>query len=417
MEIIKISKEEFDTFAETQDYYNIWQTSKYGAMAQTLGYDVEYIAFKNQSKTVGASLILSRLVYMGFRIHYMPRGMIINYSDKDLLKSALNELKRFLFREKSLGIYLDPLILKSTRNRKGEIIETYNTNDIFKIFRRAGADYLERNLYFEGFHPRFYAYLNLTKKSPEKFFKSLSKQTKNKLRKAAKFGVEIFKDQTNNVENLFAFVSNYSKRPITYYQELVNNFKENCEIYYAKVNTEKYVQNSKILYEKEIEDNDYLTNTIQSTGYKGVNMRTVLNKKMESDKVLASFKQHMVTSTDLLRNHPEGLVIGAVIVIREKNTIHFFEEYQDKNYRNLNALTLLRWKILEKYLELNIDKIDFGAVTGEFDKTKNSLYGLTEAKTAFQGQIEEYIGEFGIIINKTMYSLYAGSDEKQTLTI
>lgn len=417
MDIIKISKEQFDQFAETAEYQNIWQTSKYGNAMMTLGYDTEYIGFFYHGKMLGASVLLSKIVYMGFKHHYMPRGLVTNYNDIDLVKASLRELKRFLYKEKSLGVNFDPLILKSIRSPKGEIILDNNLNNLYKAIRRCGADYLEKNLYFEGIQPRFYAALRLKSESTEKFFKSLSKQTKNKLRKSVKYGVEIYQDQTENIDELFSFFSKYSNHPINYYQELKNNFKDDFEVYYAKVNTERYMQNSKILYEKETEDNDFLTNTIQSDGYKGINMRKVLNKKMESDKILASFKQHMITATDLLKNYPTGITIAAFIIIKEKKTIHILEEYQDKTYSNLNPLALLRWKLIEKCIDQRFEKIDFGPVTGEFDKTKNQYYGLTEAKTRFHGEVEEYIGEFGIIVNKTMYSLYAGSGEKQKLMV
>ena len=37
------------------------------------------------------------------------------------------------------------------------------------------------------------------------------------------------------------------------------------------------------------------------------------------------------------------------------------------------------------------------------------MHGINEAKLAFRGSILEYIGEFGIMTNKTMYNLYLAS--------
>ena len=226
MDVIKITKEQFDTFTASAEYQNIWQTSKYGNSMTALGYDVEYIGFVYREKLLGVSLLLSKTVYMGFKHHYMPRGIVTNYNDNELVKSSLKALKRYLFAEKSLGVNFDPLILRAIRKSNGEPIGENNLVNLYKTIRRCGADYLENNLYFDGIQPRFYATISFKDYSVEKFFHTLTKQTKNKLRKAAKYGVEIYQDQTKNIEELYTFLSNYTKKPKEYYEALKNNFKE-----------------------------------------------------------------------------------------------------------------------------------------------------------------------------------------------
>ncbi len=52
-------------------------------------------------------------------------------------------------------------------------------------------------------------------------------------------------------------------RPIEYYQEFYKHFEGNVDLYFAKLNTETFVINSKKLYEKEMEINDNLPYKIQ----------------------------------------------------------------------------------------------------------------------------------------------------------
>ena len=58
------------------------------------------------------------------------------------------------------------------------------------------------------------------------------------------------------------------------------------EIYCAKLNTEKFVINSKNAYEQELESNETLANKIQNPNGAEKDIRKILNKKMESDKLI-----------------------------------------------------------------------------------------------------------------------------------
>ena len=55
---------------------------------------------------------------------------------------------------------------------------------------------------------------------------------------------------------------------------------------------------------------------------------------------------------------------------------------------------------------LSSDKyINIGAITGNFD-SNSKYYPMLENKLGFNSSILEYIGEFNIIINPTMYKIY-----------
>ena len=172
--------------------------------------------------------------------------------------------------------------------------------------------------------------------------------------------------------------------------------------------------NSKYLYEKEEEVNDYLNNIIQNDGSRGKDMRTVLNKKMESDKILASYKKHLVVATNLLKEHPDNIVIGGAIVINHDNKLYLLIEGYNPTYGNLCPGYLTKWKIIEKYCKTNIVKFDMNAISGDFT-SNNKFKGLNEAKLGYNSDAVEYIGEFNLIVNKAMYSLYRNTKDKYSI--
>ena len=405
MKVVTLTPQQFDTFMLTSINSNPWQTTCYGEVMKKFNYDVCYVGFEESGILVGASLLISRTVYMGFKHFYAPRGIITNYDDVNTLTEIINEMKKFIFKQKGLVYTFDPLIIKNLRDRKGNIIAANKSADtIIETITKCNVEFKGDWLYFEGIQPRFYGSIPMPN-TPEKLFASLSKQIRNKLRKSVKFGIEVFQDETLNIDEMFKIHGKYSKRPIEYYHELKKNFGNSLEIYYAKINANKYVRSSKHLYEKAIEKTDQLNNIIQNEGHKGKNMRSVLNKKMEMDKVLSCYKAHLLTATRLLQDNPEGLIIGVYIVLRHKTSIYLFEESYLKEYGNLSPVHLLRWKIVEKYCQ-NASHINIGAVTGEFDKTANKFKGINEVRLNYGSVAIEYIGEFSHIVNKPIFSLY-----------
>ena len=245
-----------------------------------------------------------------------------------------------------------------------------------------------------------------------KLFKNLSKQTRNKLRKATKYGLSVYKDNKYDFNQIYHLIKDKDTVTLKYYEQMHNLFGQNCELYYAKLNTRTYVENSKYLYEKEMEINDYLTNIIQSNGYKGKNMSGILNKKMESDKLLSAYKKYMVAATELLKQHPEGLIVGATVVVKNKNKLFLIAEGYDKRYKNLAANYLTKWKIIEKYANSNIQIFNLNAIAGNFE-ANNKYKGLNEMKFSYNSIANEYIGEFNLIVNGPMYSLYKSMSSKK----
>ena len=426
MKIVEIKQEEFDNMARCHEYANPWQTSHFGKAAEALGYEVLYLGFEDGGALKGCTLLITKNVFSGQSISYAPRGILIDFEDYKLLQSALTTLKEYLNNRKIMSFTMDPPVILSVRNKYGELKEAstgvdkkldailhggevikanmYARNIMDIIRKKCNFEYRGENLYFEGFLPRWYAITTLPINA-KTLLSKIDKRSRNKLRKAAKLGIEILRDETKNIENIYEIAKSNFKRPIEYYKNFVEN-NDNCEIYIARINSEKYVNNSKVLYEREIERNEILNRIIQEKSRAGKRMGKVLNQKMESDKIINSFKEHLVISTQTLKDYPDGKIIAYCIVTKNGNNVSIFEDGYMKEHGNVAALSLLRWKILEHYSDSNYRTFNFGPITGEFEKKQNQLYGINQARLSLRGKVMEYIGEFGIMTNKTMYNLY-----------
>ena len=413
MKVVKLSPQAFDNYISSIDYCNYFQTSSYGHLINKFGLKEEYLGFEENGKLVGALLLLSKQVFMGFKYGYSPRGMIIDYNDENLVNIATKELKTKLLKEHFIIFKMDPLIISTKRDKKGNILEKNNNYEkSINILKNIGFSHNGSNLYFENVKPRWEAEMSL-KDETNTLFKNLNKQIRNKLRKATKYGLSVYKDNKYDLDKIYPLIKNKDNVPQKYYEYMRSYFKDDFEIYYAKINTKVYVENSKYLYEKEMDINDYLSNIIQSNGYKGKNMNNILTKKMESDKLLSAYKKYMVQATELLKEHPDGLIIGATITIKHKNKLFLIVEGFDEKYKKLNSTYLTKWKIIEKYANSEIEYFNMNAITGNFNKEKNKYSGLNEAKLNYNAQAIEYAGEFELIINNPIYSIYKSMVSKK----
>ena len=415
MKIISLNEFEFESFSKNHPLRNYYQTKEYANLMKNFGFSPKYIGVVHNKTLIGASLILTVPIFMGFKYGYAPRGMLLNYNDYHLIPEIIKKLKSYLFKQGLLILKIDPLIIKSIRDKNGNIIMQNNELDkLMSTLKKCGFIHCGFNNYMEAVKPRWHAILNMKEKTSEELFVKLDKQIRNKLRKAAKFGIEIYKDNTNDINKMYDFIKEKGNYSVKYYETLSKSFKEDFELYFANLNTETYVKNSKALYEYQQSKSNEYNKMIQDGNSKGKNMRTIINKKMESDRILASYKRHLVNSTTLLKEYPEGITIGGAIIIKNGNTLNLLIDGFNEKFGNLCPNFLMKWRIIEKYSNTNIEIFDLNAIAGVFN-SNNEYKGLNESKLGYNALATEYIGEFNLTINKPMYALYINTKDKYSL--
>lgn len=399
-----MEKDAFDNYAKTHRYRNFYQSSAYGDLMSEYGFNAHYLGFvDNSNELIGATLILYKDIFLGFKYAYAPRGYLIDYTNSNLIIELTSKIKKLLFKQKFIYIKIDPLIPCSTRDEQGNIL-SYNSeiNNILEILKKANYVHKGFNQYFENMKPRWNAYLNFTTNN-NNLFKEFSKQIRTKIRKAERNGIEIYLGNKEDIPKFYEFIKKKHRRPLSYYQTLFNTFPPDMvELYFARVNSEKYVINAKNQYETETIRNEELNQAIQNAN--GKDIRKILNEKMESDKLLTAYKTELLTATKLLQLHPEGVTVGAICIIKYDQGINLLIDGYNPTYSRFNSNYLLKWYLIKKYNNLGYQYFNLNAITGEFNKP-NKYSGLNESKLGFGATATEYIGEFDYIINHLMYKI------------
>ena len=412
MKIVKLNSEQFDRFASTHKYRNYYQSSMYANVMKKFGYHSQYLGIVNENnKLIGATLIIYKEVFMGSRMAYAPRGPLFNYENEEDIKELVEKLKRVLGKQGFMLLRIDPYIPITIRDYEGNIMNFNNKgNAIIDNLKKVGFIYKGKTLYFETEKPRWEALVILQRDIREIFSKA-DKRTRNKIRRATNSGIEIIKDSNKNINKLYSFVKKKEKKPLAYFKKICESFEDNVEIYYAKINTETFLINSRRNYEKETEYNALLAQKIQEGIQDEKERNNNINKKMESDKLIATYKNSLLKATELLKNNPDGIIVAGAMIIKYDNAAYLFTEGIDEEYSYLNASYLIKWQLINDYNSQGLKYLNLNGIAGEFEN-ENSYNGLNESKLGFNTTITEYIGEFDIILNTFKYNLYKKMNKK-----
>ena len=417
MKIVALTKEEFDNFAYHHKYSTYYQTSAYAETSRYEGLNTFYIGFVQDNELVGVTLFLHKTIYLYYKYAYAPRGFLIDYTDGKLVKNVTMGLINLLKKQHYAFIKIDPPIICSERDNKGNIIYFSNTiNQILDTLKSNSYIHMGFNKYFENYKPRLNAFVNLTY-DLEKIYSNITNEVKEKIENSIKSGLEISLDTTGNVDELYKFIGTKNKkRRKRYYQGMYNNFSRNnaIDIFFVNINTDKYLSNMKRNYDLEAIKNDELASMVQDMSIASSQKQLILNDKMKSDERLNFYKNELIYATNLSRNHPDYFTIGAGFTIKHNNGVELIIDSYLDEYLKFNPRYVFIWELIKKYKNEGFMYINLNGVVGNFSKDKLGKYkNLNDPKLSFNSTIIEYIGEFDLVINDRIYKKYKEEIEKK----
>ncbi len=417
MKIVALTKEEFDNFAYHHKYSTYYQTSAYAETSRYEGLNTFYIGFVQDNELVGVTLFLHKTIYLYYKYAYAPRGFLIDYTDSKLVKNVTMGLINLLKKQHYAFIKIDPPIICSERDNKGNIIYFSNTiNQILDTLKSNSYIHMGFNKYFENYKPRLNAFVNLTY-DLEKIYSNITSDVKEKIENSVKSGLEISLDTTGNIDELYKFIGTKNKkRRKRYYQGMYNNFSRNnaIDIFFVNINTDKYLSNMKRNYDLEAIKNDELASMVQDMSIASSQKQLILNDKMKSDEMLNFYKNELIYATNLSRNHPDYFTIGAGFTIKHNNGVELIIDSYLDEYLKFNPRYVFIWELIKKYKSEGFMYINLNGVVGNFSKDKLGKYkNLNDPKLSFNSTIIEYIGEFDLVINDRIYKKYKEEIEKK----
>ena len=400
MELVQILKEEFDKFADSCINKNFYQTSSYGMLMDRHNFDDYYLAMKDEAGNIkAATLILIDKVFIGYKWGYCPRGFLIDFNDYNLLETFTKLLKEFLNKRNFMFIKIDPYVIYKFNNS-----EDINGQKVIDSLKNLGYEHTGFNQYFENLKPRMNAVI--TTNSEENLFLRYSKEIRNKIRKAERHGVEVVKGTNDSVKQFYSIIDKKHKRKLNYYLDMMEIMGKTdmFEIYFAILNTAKYIETSQKLFEEEETRNNEINQELEEN-INSNNTSNIIKRKMASDDILNKCKQNIIDATNLYKQYPNGIIIGTNAIIKYNNEVFFLIDGYLKEFKNYCPNHYLKFQIIEKYRHEGYTRMNLNGITGNNENT-NPYKGLNKFKLGFAADSEEYIGEFTLVINRGKYTTF-----------
>lgn len=387
MKIIELTDIQFKNYAKIHSSRNYMQTIEYANTMKNC--NKLYLGFinENDNTLMGATLILEREIFK-FKIGYVPGCFLIDYDNDNLFKDFINLLKEYLKDRKYIYLTTDNITTYKMFDKNGEVL--YFDTNIIKImdelsFRR-NSKVPYRKVVLE------------TEKTPSETYKMFNSNTKRNINLALQRAITIYKDENNNIETLINLDNNLNKDRIKNILDNFNNDDNKAEIYFAKIDPEKYINNYRFLLKKEDEKNDMLNSIMQDFSINKTS--SLINKKMESDKAITKYNNEIIKATNIYTKYNNGTIIGAILIIKSNREIYFMDEAYNKELAKFYSSHLIKWEIIKKYLDEGYKIFNFGPIKNMDKNNGNYLF-----KMGFGGKVYETIGSYDLIINKWLYGI------------
>lgn len=396
MKIKILSIFEFDDFAKKHPLRSFQQSSSFAIFMAEKGYDYDLVGFVDEEDNIkAASLIVFKSIGKINKYGYAPKGFLIDYNDTNLLKDFTEKLKKYYKKKNVAFIKINPEIAIGEIDNKTHYVMYNNNATLETTLEKLGYNKLPNNMHFESMQPRFEAVIPLK----ECQFKNFSKPTRNKIRKNYRKGLSIKKVGRDEIDILYNFIKNKKDKSLNYYKSYYNVFAKdnNADVFLVKINFEQSLLYSEEEYNKELKRNEILSEIVKKNA-----TEENIEAKMQSDKILLTFKNDIIAATHELATKKEEYIAGAITIKHEDRVSILISGY-DKRYKRYSPNYFLHYQLCE-YYKKDYNYLDLNGITGDFKK-ENPYYGLNEFKLGFNPKAFEFIGEFDLIINKGAYKL------------
>ena len=391
-----INKEEYDSFVMSYPSTSFMQTSSWADVKTA--WDKTLVGMYNDEKLVCAALVLKRNLFLGKKLFYIPRGFVIDYNDKELLKEFVSNLKAYAKKDGAIDIKIDPFIcfnednIQNIKKYKGIEIRKSFSNDTENIVNnlkelgfKHGGYKKEVNAYIQPRYTMVISLKDIEEKPLDKevLRRSFPKNTRNYIGNyQEERGVEFsYSKDKEDIRKLVSMLNcteerqHIALRNEKYFKKVMESFPDNAVLFFAKVDIEKYIK----FLKKDMELNP--------------------NKKEFCEK-------QMKEAEEVKKEYGLKPLAGATIVMMPTcssgiKTASFL--YAGTNTRILPALKITNGLMFYRLcycLDNGCDYCDLGGIDGSLEDH------LATFKSKFNPIVLELVGEYDLVINKPMYNLF-----------
>ena len=422
---VEINSSEIDKFNESDRKGHIFQTSYWAELKKDwkkkfiAGYD------NDNNMVITATILLRKAPYINKYMGYIPRSFTCDYNNKKLLIEFTEYLREFAKKNNISFITIDPDIhLKENEEALSEGTEIKN---FLKSLGYKNTD--SKN--FEAIQPNFVFRLPLPTEGnkmdiKKAVFKKFSSKTRYNIKVAEERGlsVEVYDKETLNEDVLDRFHEimvttgkrdNFLVRHREYFKDMIDYLYPHCRLYMVKYSYENDFNRLSEKLNKQEEAKTKAINKIEELKVKldaetDEDKKSRIEKKLndqdkrlkEAERQIEGFKKKL---SDIEPFKGQEIYLSGSIYLYYGNKAWYIYGASENILRDTMPNFAMQWSMICDSIDLGCDVYDFRGVSGDLNP-ENPLYGLYKFKKGFNGNFVEFIGEFDIVVDNGIYTLY-----------
>lgn len=405
-----IDKEEYDNYVRNHQYKSHFlQSLSWGEFAKVKkNLTPHYLGLTTEdNQLVAATLLLEKHLPMNMCYLYAPRGFVIDFNKKELLKTMTKKVVEFAKTRKAIFVKIDPDIIRKSYDYQNEEQELgYDPEVIFDNIKKAGFKHLGFTKNFETSQPRYSFRINL-EQSMEDIENHLSKTTKQRIAKSEKLETEVVIGTKNDIKEFYHLMTlTESRKDFISYNE--DYYETLYEIFNGNKNSKATLLLGKINFNKTIKSLEKNLKRIVDQ----ISILPIDNlSKSAKTKLEELRKQKENTQSEINKYKDYAKQYGNEITL----SAHMIIEYGDKAWvlyagnHNILSETYVNYHTYYEHLRYCKSRglriyDQFGTI-GDL-REDNPLFGLHEFKRKFGGDYVEFLGEWDYVINPVMYFVF-----------
>lgn len=366
LKLRSISKIEFDNYVKTQNNTHFMHSTAWGEFEKVINnVTPHYLGLTDEdNQIIAATLLLEEHLPLNCSNLYAPRGYVIDYSDKKLLKIFTTKLKDFAKTRKATSIRINPSLTENSDELNNLKELNYKRNQKIKLLE--------------------YTYkIDLTK-SQKEIEKIYSENVKEHLNRTEKYDVELQVGSQKNLNDFFNLHNSNNKYYETLYDIFCNDEHTKIKLFLGNLHITKTI---KILEKELVRINNQIAiipiDNLDSTSKE--RLTNLRNQKNNINEDLKRFKEYKL-------EYGNSLIVSTTLVMEQNDKVWILSEAN----HNVLTETNLNYRIYNEYIKYYKNN-SFNLFNQLSPLESNPDFN--EFKKEFGGEFIEYIGDYVLTTN------------------
>lgn len=408
MELVKLTEEEFNSFASNHEQATFLQTINWGKLKEANGWKWELLGFKDKDKVIAGMMLLSKTTPIKKKMFYAPRGFILDYNNTALLEEFTLKTKKYVKDNGGIFIKIDPYVESVERDIDGNIVEGgYNNKEIIKELKKLGFKEQFAKPGQVSLQPKWLYKIDVKDKTLDEVMKEMSSKTRQMIRKNEKNGVVVREGKYEDLEEFQKIMEHTSERrhfldrSLSYYQNMYKAFGngEILRLYFADLMIEDKLND----FKKELVEleNSYKELVRNNENGKRVKEQTLKDKETQIEKT----KESITKYKELYEKYGSKLTLGGVLFFIYGKEVLAFLGGAYKDYMEFQCSYSIYYELIKYAVDNKFDYYNFYGISSDLSP-KDPMYGVYLFKKGFGGKVVELLGEYDLKVSGFYYFIY-----------